>query len=406
MDLINVRSLVSQQQNYAQQTLSLIASENYTCSETQNIVGSVLTNKYAEGKVGKRYYTGCRYIDEIEYAAEKNACKLFDVKFANTQPYSGSIANLAVYVALLEPGDTILSMSLSSGGHISHGLKVNISGKLYNIVHYYVNKETFLLDYDQIEEIAIQCKPKLIIAGISSYSHDLDFKRFSNIAKRVGAYLMADIAHIAGIIAAGKHMNPNIYADIITTTTHKTLRGPRGGMIMTNDVVIARKVDKALFPGLQGGPLMNVIAAKALCFENALKDSFKLYIDQVLLNTKNLIIELKKLGCNVLTGSSNNHMFLIDTMKNFNLTGVEAQNLLESVGVLCNKNVLPFDTLAPHIASGIRIGLAAATSRNINDMQSLAKIITTVLHHKGDKDLSMKRLLEHLLIDSNVQCFK
>ena len=339
---------------------------NYFRGVCSSVQGSVLTNKYAEGYPEKRYYGGCEFVDQIETLAIERAKKLFNCQYANVQPHSGSQANQSVFLALLKPGDTILSMSLQSGGHLSHGSSVNLSGKWFKVIEYNVNPKNYLIDYNVIENLAYKHKPQLIIAGYSAYTRNLNFEKFRNIADKVGAYLMADIAHIAGLIVTGHHVSPIPYADVVTSTTHKTLRGPRGGIVLTDNLDIGKKINSAIFPGLQGGPLMHVIAAKAVAFYEALNPEFYSYINQVILNAKALADILYKNGYNVLTGGTENHMVLID-LRNKNITGKQAQSDLEGLGIACNKNSVPFDTTSPFITSGIRLGSPACTTRGMKE---------------------------------------
>lgn len=359
--------------------IELIASENFVSPRVLEAQGSVLTNKYAEGYPGKRYYGGCEHVDVAENIARDRACKLFGADHANVQPHSGASANEGVYLAVLKPGDTVLGMSLAHGGHLTHGSPVNISGLYFNFVHYGVDKETEQIDYDEVERLAIESKPKLIVAGASAYSRIFDFKRFREIADKVGALLMVDMAHIAGLVAAGVHPSPVPYADFVTTTTHKTLRGPRGGMILCKEEH-AKAIDKAVFPGLQGGPLMHVIAAKAVAFKEALEPSFVDYQKQVVKNAAALAEGLQKHGIRVVSGGTSNHVMLVD-MTSLNLTGKAAEHRLDEIGITCNKNGIPFDTQSPFITSGIRLGSAAATTRGFNEEQMgrIAEIISRTL---------------------------
>lgn len=379
-----------------QNNIELIASENYTSKAVMELQGSVLTNKYAEGYPGKRYYGGCEYVDFFEEKAIEYASKLFGAKYVNVQPHSGSSANLAVYRALLNMGDTVLGMNLSQGGHLTHGSKVNFSGKDYNIVSYGLNEITEKLDYDEIEKLAILHKPKMIIAGSSAYSGLIDFEKFRTIADKVGAYLMVDMAHIAGLVAAGLHMNPVGYADVVTSTTHKTLRGPRGGIILTNNEDIIKKVNKTIFPGIQGGPLMHVIAAKAQCFSEALDPSFKEYALNVLKNAKKMALEFKENNVRVVSGGTENHLMLIDVKESFGLTGVEAETILDRVNITVNKNMLPFDKEKPTKTSGLRLGSPAMTTRGLNeeDFALIANIITDVLRGNVEEKEAKEKVLE------------
>ena len=368
--------------------LELIASENIVSPAVMAAMGTVLTNKYAEGYPGKRYYGGCECVDIAENIAIERACKLFDAKFANVQAHSGAQANTAVYFALINPGDTVLGMSLAHGGHLTHGSPVNISGKYYNFVPYGLgNDET--IDYDKVEALAKEHNPKLIVAGASAYPREIDFERLSNIAKSVGAYLMVDMAHIAGLVAAGLHQSPVPYADVVTTTTHKTLRGPRGGLILTNNEEIAKKINKAIFPGIQGGPLMHVIASKAVCFGEALKPEFKEYAQQVIDNAQALAKGLVKRGFNLVSGGTDNHLMLVD-LQPFNITGKELEKRLDEVYITVNKNAIPNDPQSPFVTSGVRIGTPAVTSRGLKteDMEKIAEYIyltATDFENNADK---------------------
>lgn len=348
--------------------IELIASENIVSRAVLQAQGSVLTNKYAEGYPDKRYYGGCEYVDIIEKIAIERAKKLFNAGFANVQPHSGSQANTAVYLALLQPGDTILGMALDSGGHLTHGSKVSLSGKWFKAVSYSVNKETSLIDYDELEKIAIENKPKLIIAGGSAYPRTIDFAQFRKIADKVGAYLMVDMAHFAGLVAGGVHPNPITFADVVTTTTHKTLRGPRGGMILTNNPEIAKKVDSAVFPGSQGGPLEHVIAAKAVCFKEDLTDDFKKYAEQVLKNAKVMGDTLKKRGLDLVSDGTDTHLLLVD-LRPKGLTGDVVCEALELANITCNKNSIPYDPQSPRVTSGIRVGSPAGTTRGFKEKE-------------------------------------
>ena len=356
--------------NRQQNSIELIASENFVSQTVLDIQGSVLTNKYAEGYPGKRYYGGCEFVDIAEEIAIERACKLFSCKWANVQPNSGSQANQAVFMALLKPGDTILGMSLASGGHLTHGAKPNQSGKWFNSIQYGVNKDDGLIDYDELEALAIQHNPKLIIAGASAYSRHIDFKRIRSVADKVGAYFLADIAHYSGLIAAGEYPNPIEYAHVATTTTHKTLRGPRGGMILSNNEDLGKLFDKAIFPGIQGGPLMHVIAAKAAAFGEALKPEFKKYIKQIILNAKALSAELENQGVNIVSGGTDSHVILCD-LRPIKLTGKISEESLDRAGITCNKNAVPFDEEKPFITSGLRIGTPAVTSRGFKETEML-----------------------------------
>ncbi len=361
--------------------IELIASENFVSETVMEANGTTLTNKYAEGYPGKRYYGGCEHVDVVETIAIERAKKLFGAGYANVQPHSGAQANMAVFFALLTPGDTVLSMNLAHGGHLSHGSPVNMSGKYWNIVPYGVSEKTGTIDYEEVRRLALECKPKLILAGASAYPRIIDFKKFSEIAKEVGAYFMVDMAHIAGLVAAGAHPSPVPYADVTTTTTHKTLRGPRGGLILTNDEEIAKMINKAIFPGTQGGPLMHTIAAKAVCFGEALKPEFKAYAEQIIKNTKALADELLSEGFKLVSGGTDNHLMLVDLTGMKVDTGKEAEHLLDEVGITVNKNAIPFDIQKPFVTSGIRVGTAAVTSRGFveEDVREVAKLISLAL---------------------------
>ena len=358
--------------------IELIASENVVSEEVMMATGCIMTNKYAEGYPAKRYYGGCSCVDVVENIARDRAKELFGAEHANVQPHSGSQANTAVYVALLQPGDTVLGMSLAHGGHLTHGSPVNLSGLYYNFVSYGVDDDTHRIDYDKLEELAKEHKPKLIVAGASAYPRVIDFERMSKIAKEVGAYFMVDMAHIAGLVAAGLHPSPVPYADVVTTTTHKTLRGPRGGMILCREE-LAKKIDKAIFPGIQGGPLMHVIAAKAVCFGEALKPEFKEYQQKIVDNAKAFADALKAEGFNLVSGGTDNHLILID-LRNMNVTGKEFEHLLDEVGITANKNAIPGDPQSPFITSGIRVGTPAVTSRGFGaeEMVTIAKMMKLV----------------------------
>lgn len=369
-------------------TLELIASENFVSNEVMEAMGSVFTNKYAEGYPGKRYYGGCEFVDVAEQSAMERLAKLFGAKYANVQPHSGAQANLAVFYALLQPGDKVMGMNLSHGGHLTHGSPVSISGKWFEIVSYGVREDTHLIDYDELEKIAKKEKPKLIIAGASAYPRTIDFARFRKIADRVGAKFMVDMAHIAGLVATGLHPSPIPYADVVTSTTHKTLRGPRGGIILTNDEEMIKKINKAVFPGIQGGPLMHVIAAKAVSFKEALQPDFKEYAKQIIKNAEILGETLKKEGATLVSGGTDNHIVLLD-VRPWDLTGKEAEKLLEKAGITVNKNTIPFDPESPFVTSGIRMGTAALTTRGMKqkEMVKIGEIIASVLKSKGDSSI-------------------
>jgi glycine hydroxymethyltransferase len=375
-----VKEYIDDELHRQQNSIELIASENIVSKAVLEAQGSILTNKYAEGYPAKRYYGGCEFVDKIENLAIERVKKLYSANFANVQPHSGSQANQAAFFALLKGGDKIVSLSLDCGGHLTHGSKVNLSGKWFDIEHYFVDKETFELDYNEIEKLVKQAKPKLIIAGGSAYPRKIDFAKFRQIADLVGAYLLVDMAHISGIIAAGYHQNPIEYAHVVTSTTHKTLRGPRGGIILTNYEDIFKKINSGIFPGIQGGPLMHVIAAKAVAFGEALQPSFKNYINQVLLNANALASELLNRGYNVITGGTDTHLLLVDLRKQ-KITGKLAEESLEKVGLTCNKNGIPFDDAKPFITSGIRLGTAATTTRGFkeDEFTLIANLIADIL---------------------------
>lgn len=371
---------VMKETNRQRNKIELIASENFVSETVMEANGTTLTNKYAEGYPGKRYYGGCEYVDIVETLAIERAKKVFGAEFANVQPHSGAQANMAVFFALLTPGDTVLSMNLAHGGHLSHGSPVNMSGKYFNIVPYGVSEDTNTIDYDEVRRLAIESKPKLILAGASAYPRIIDFEKFSEIAKEVGAYFMVDMAHIAGLIAAGCHPSPVPYADVVTTTTHKTLRGPRGGLILTNNEEIAKQINKAIFPGIQGGPLMHTIAAKAVCLGEALKPEFKLYQEQVVKNARVLAEQLISEGFKLVSGGTDNHLMLVN-LTDTGVTGKEAEKMLDEVGITVNKNAIPFDTQKPFVTSGIRIGTPATTSRGFKeeDMVEIGKLIALTI---------------------------
>ncbi len=366
------------------QNIELIASENIVSPAVMLAMGTVLTNKYAEGYPSKRYYGGCHEVDKVEELARQRACQLFGADHANVQPHSGSNANFAAYAALLETGDTVLSMSLKEAGHLTHGSPVNDSGKRYNFIHYPLDSETEMIDYDAVRELAITHKPKLILAGASAYPRAIDFRKFREIADEVGAYFMVDMAHIAGLVAAGLHMSPIPYADVVTTTTHKTLRGPRGGLILCKQE-LAKKIDSAIFPGTQGGPLEHVIAAKAICFGEALKPEFKEYQKQILVNAETLADELKKQGFRLVSGGTDNHLILID-LRNFDITGKEYEHLLDEVCITANKNAIPNDPTKPTVTSGLRVGTPAVTSRGFKEkeMRKIASWMKRVAVERED----------------------
>ena len=382
---------IKKEEKRQNERIELIASENFTSKAVMEAMGSVFTNKYAEGYPGKRYYGGCENVDIAENLARDRAKQLFGAEHANVQPHSGAQANMTVYFSVLNPGDTILGMNVAHGGHLTHGSPVNFSGKLYNIVPYGVDKNGYI-DYDELERIALECKPKIIVAGASAYPRIIDFERFRKIADMVGAYLMVDMAHIAGLVAAGLHPNPVPYSDFVTTTTHKTLRGPRGGMILCKEKY-AKAIDKALFPGIQGGPLMHVIAGKAVAFKEALTDDFKEYQKQIIKNAKVLSEELVNRGYNLVSGGTDNHLMLVD-LTNKNITGKEAEALLDRVGITVNKNAIPFDTQKPNITSGIRIGTPAMTTRGMkeDEMKEIARLIDMALSGEDEEKVGKEVL--------------
>ncbi|MBR1443961.1 MAG: serine hydroxymethyltransferase [Firmicutes bacterium] len=393
-----IKDAIEQELTRQRTNIELIASENIVSKAVMAAMGSVLTNKYAEGYPGKRYYGGCERVDIVENLAIERAKKLFNAQYANVQPHSGAQANMAVFFAVLKPGDTVLSMSLAHGGHLSHGSPVNMSGKQYNVVSYGVSEETGRIDYDEVRRLALENKPKLIIAGASAYSRIIDFEKFGEIAKEVGAYLLVDMAHIAGLVATGNHPNPMPYADFVTTTTHKTLRGPRGGLILCNSEENIKLVNKAIFPGIQGGPLMHVIAAKAVCFKEALDPSFKAYGDQVVKNAKALAEGLLANGVNLVSGGTDNHLMLVDLRSN-GITGKELEHRLDEVNITCNKNAIPFDPEKPFVTSGVRLGTPAATSRGMveEDMKEIADIIATVIKDFDNKKDECKTRVAKLM---------
>ena len=380
-----IQEAINKELSRQREKLEMIASENIVSKAVMQAQGSVLTNKYAEGYPGKRYYGGCEYVDVVEQLAIDRAKKLFGAEYANVQPHSGAQANTAVYFALLQPGDTILGMNLTDGGHLTHGSPVNISGKYFKIIPYGVDKETERIDYDELERLAKEHQPKLIVGGASAYSRVIDFERMAQIAKSVGAYFMVDMAHIAGLVAAGLHPSPVPYADVVTTTTHKTLRGPRGGLILCRDAEFGKQFNKAIFPGIQGGPLMHVIAAKAVAFKEALSDEFKVYQQQVLDNAKALADELVKKGFRIVSGGTDNHLMLVD-LRSKNITGKEAQFLLDEIGITANRNTIPFEPLSPFVTSGIRLGTPALTTRGLKeeDIREVADIIADVIENRED----------------------
>lgn len=397
MDKI-IREILDKEKNRQRDNIELIASENYVSNDILELQGSIFTNKYAEGYPERRYYGGCENVDVIENLAIEYVCKLFNVKYANVQPHSGSQANMAVYRALLNHGDKIMGLNLSHGGHLTHGHKLNFSGIDYEVVSYNVDNDSEVIDYNKVREIALKEKPKMIIAGASAYSREIDFKKFKDIALEVGAYLMVDMAHIAGLVATGLHMSPIPYADIVTSTTHKTLRGPRGGMILTNREDIIKKINKVVFPGVQGGPLMHVIAAKAQCFFEALQPEFKEYQLQVINNIKTLEKVLKEEGIRLVSNGTDNHLLLLDVKNSVGITGKKAEEVLDKINITVNKNTIPNDLESPMVTSGIRIGSPAMTTRGFKEEEFaiLGKIICKCLKNYDNEEV-LKELKEEVL---------
>jgi len=391
---IEVYSALMQELGRQRDKIELIASENIVSEAVLEAAGSVLTNKYAEGYPGKRYYGGCEYVDIVEQLAIDRAKKLFGAEYVNVQPHSGAQANTAVYFAILEPGDTILGMDLSHGGHLTHGMKLNVSGRTYHSEFYQVNKDTGMLDYDEVRAKALEVKPRVIVAGASAYPRIIDFKKFREIADEVGAYLFVDMAHIAGLVAAGLHPNPVPYAHIVTTTTHKTLRGPRGGIIMTNDEALAKKINSAVFPGQQGGPLMHIIAAKAVAFKEALSPEFRDYAERIVKNAKALSEALMERNVNLVSGGTDNHLMMID-LRGTGITGKELQLRLDDCNITANKNTIPFDPEKPFVTSGLRVGTPAVTTRGMNedDMVEIADLIALcIFDYENSKEDVIKRV--------------
>ena len=399
--------LIKKEKHRQDTNIELIASENFVSEDILKASGSILTNKYAEGYPGKRYYDGCEVVDEIESIAIDRLKELFDAKFVNVQAHSGSSANIAVYMALLTPGDTVLGMSMDAGGHLTHGSKVNFSGKLFNTVSYGVTKDTHTIDYNEVLRLAREYKPKMIIAGASAYSRIIDFAKFREIADEVDAYLMVDMAHIAGLVAAGYHPNPLPYADVVTSTTHKTLRGPRGGIILTNNEIIATKINKMIFPGAQGGPLEHIVAAKAICFGEALKPEFKIYQEQVLKNMQAMVKTFIENNIPVVSNGTDNHLCLIDTYSTYNVTGHDASDLLSKAQITCNKNGIPFDTLPPMKTSGLRLGAAAMTTKGYieEDFVEITNIICDLLK-QGEEYLPTAKSRVNTLVSKNRKEFR
>ena len=381
---------INREQQRQDNHIELIASENFVSKAVMEAVGSCLTNKYAEGYPGKRYYGGCQYVDEVEDIAREYAKTLFNAEHVNVQPHCGSSTNMAVYMTILEPGDRVLGMDLAAGGHLTHGSPLSFSGKLYRFYSYGVNPETEMIDYEEVRKIANEVKPKLIVCGASAYSREIDFRKFREIADEVGAYLLCDMAHIAGLVAAGLHMSPIPYCDFVTSTTHKTLRGPRGGVIFCKEKY-AKDLDRVVFPGIQGGPLMHVIAGKAQCFYEAMQDDFKEYAQNIIKNAKALASSLEEEGFRLVTGGTDNHLLLVDVKSTFNMTGKEAEAILDSINITANKNAIPFDTEKPFKTSGIRLGTAAMTTRGFNedDFRRVGKIIGSALSNPNESNLEL-----------------
>ena len=383
---------INREQQRQDNHIELIASEHFVSKAVMEAVGSCLTNKYAEGYPGKRYYGGCQYVDEVEDIAREYAKTLFNAEHVNVQPHCGSSTNMAVYMTILEPGDRVLGMDLAAGGHLTHGSPLSFSGKLYRFYSYGVNPETEMIDYEEVRKIANEVKPKLIVCGASAYSREIDFRKFREIADEVGAYLLCDMAHIAGLVAAGLHMSPIPYCDFVTSTTHKTLRGPRGGVIFCKEKY-AKDLDRVVFPGIQGGPLMHVIAGKAQCFYEAMQDDFKEYAQNIIKNAKALASSLEEEGFRLVTGGTDNHLLLVDVKSTFNMTGKEAEAILDSINITANKNAIPFDTEKPFKTSGIRLGTAAMTTRGFNedDFRRVGKIIGSALSNPDESNLELLR---------------
>ena len=397
-----VAEIIENEAKRQEDGLELIASENFTSDAVMEAQGCIMTNKYAEGYPKKRYYGGCEVVDEVEKLAKKRACELFGAEYANVQPHSGSQANMGVYFAVLEPGDTVLAMNLDHGGHLTHGSPVNFSGKLYNIVPYGVSKETGMIDYDELERIAIESKPKLILAGASAYPRTIDFKRFREICDKVGAYMMVDMAHIAGLVAAGLHPSPVPYADFVTTTTHKTLRGPRSGLILAKKEYL-KQINSAVFPGMQGGPLMHIVAAKAVCFKEAMSDDFKAYQKKVLENAAAMADEFIKMDYNLVSNGTDNHLMLID-LRNKGKTGKIVEKALDKAHITVNKNMVPFDDQSPFITSGIRVGTPFVTTRGLGeeDVRLLARLVDRIVMSIKTNEYSPKIGIDESVISDEV----
>ena len=403
-----IKEALDKERKREQDNIELIASENFVSKSILELQGSIFTNKYAEGYPNKRYYGGCVNVDTIETLAIEYAKKLFHAEYANVQPHSGSQANMAVYRALLEPGDKVMGMNLSHGGHLTHGNPVNFSGHDYEFIPYNLNPETEELDYEEIRRIALEERPQMIVAGASAYSRAIDFAKFRDIAHEVGAYLFVDMAHIAGLVAAGLHQNPVLYADVVSSTTHKTLRGPRGGLILTNSEEIIKKINKTIFPGIQGGPLMHVIAAKAECFYEALQPEFKTYQEQVIKNAKILAKTLEEEGFKIISGGTDNHLMLVDVKNTLGLTGKEAEEILDKINITVNKNTIPNETESPSKASGIRLGTPAMTTRGLKeaDFASIGHIIARALKNKDNEDVLKGLQKEVLTITKKYPIYK
>ena len=403
-----IKEALAKEEKREQDNIELIASENFVSKSILELQGSIFTKKYAEGYPNKRYYGGCVNVDTIEELAIEYAKKLFHAEYANVQPHSGSQANMAVYRALLEPGDKVMGMNLSHGGHLTHGNPVNFSGHDYEFIPYNLNPETEELDYEEIRRIALKERPQMIVAGASAYSRSIDFAKFQDIAHEVGAYLFVDMAHIAGLVAAGLHQNPTLFADVVSSTTHKTLRGPRGGLILTNNEEIIKKINKTIFPGIQGGPLMHVIAAKAQCFYEALQPEFKTYQEQVIKNAKILAKTLEEEGFKIISGGTDNHLMLVDVKNTLGLTGKEAEEILDKINITVNKNTIPGETESPSKASGIRLGTPAMTTRGLKeaDFASIGHIIARALKNKDNEDVLKGLQKEVLTITKKYPIYK
>ena len=403
-----IKEALAKEEKREQDNIELIASENFVSQSILELQGSIFTNKYAEGYPHKRYYGGCANVDTIEELAIEYAKKLFHAEYANVQPHSGSQANMAVYRALLEPGDKVMGMNLSHGGHLTHGNPVNFSGHDYEFIPYNLNPETEELDYEEIRRIALKERPQMIVAGASAYSRSIDFAKFRDIAHEVGAYLFVDMGHIAGLVAAGLHQNPTLFADVVSSTTHKTLRGPRGGLILTNNEEIIKKINKTIFPGIQGGPLMHVIAAKAQCFYEALQPEFKTYQEQVIKNAKILAKTLEEEGFKIISGGTDNHLMLVDVKNTLGLTGKEAEEILDKINITVNKNTIPNETESPSKASGIRLGTPAMTTRGLKeaDFATIGHIIARALKNKDNEDVLKGLQKEVLTITKKYPIYK